>query len=366
VIKKVSILSAVAISAMAGEYDFDMEAIEIVPYKYSGYIKAENKYQYTNSDSTKYSNDNNLVANYLELDLKYEYIKDKYKLKYELIATHNSINHVEQNRYSNSTLLINYKPNSNHSIDIGKKSLNWGKGYFANPVAFLDKTKDPNNPEASREGYNLIDYTYNKALSGNLKNYTQDIVIMQKRDTINSEYDGVDDTLIAIKSYILYYDTDIDLIYLYSKNSDDKIGIDISKNLLTNLEIHAEYAKIDSDRYSTLIGLKYLTEKELTITSEYMYKNHTLQATEPLYNRKYIVNKLNQKEPLDILYSSIYYKNMLNLEDKSHNNSIGFVYSFVNNIELDISYNKNIGTKYSEYGSKLVDSSIWTQLKWSY
>ena len=39
------------------------------------------------------------------------------------------------------------KPSSNLKFDVGKKTMKWGKGYAWNPVAFVDRPKDPDDPE---------------------------------------------------------------------------------------------------------------------------------------------------------------------------------------------------------------------------
>jgi hypothetical protein len=355
--KKQLLLLATISSLFGGDYDFDFDAIEVSPHKYSGYIKAENKHQIK-----RYIDDSAIYLG--EIDLRYSYIKDKYKIEYEGLANYEYID-AHKDNYTNSSLYLSYTPTANHTLDIGKKSLKWGKGYFANPIAFLDRQKDPNNPEASREGYTLLNYKYNKSLSrDDLKNYSFDIVVLKADGEINQEL--ATDEYIALKLYLLYLDTDIDFVYMYAVDGIDKVGVDFSTNIETNFELHGEVARYSDNNYSLLAGLKYLTENDLTITSEYIYKSYLDTKDKPLYDRKYLINKLSQKEPLDILYSSLYYKNMLNLSDNSHQNSIGFIYSFDNNIELDISYNINIGTKSSQFGSKVASSTIWSKIKWSF
>ncbi len=39
------------------------------------------------------------------------------------------------------------------TADLGKKTFKWGTGYAWNPVGFIDRPKDPNNPEEALEGY---------------------------------------------------------------------------------------------------------------------------------------------------------------------------------------------------------------------
>ncbi len=162
----------------------------------------------------------------------------------------------------------------------------------------------------------------------------------------------------------MYHYKENDLVYIKSDELNDKFGIDFSKNIQTNFEVHAEFAKELGGYTSYLLGLKYLTANDLTITSEYFFQSETLDKNKAFWDKKYFINKFSQKEPFSIVYSSVYFKNMLNLSDHSYQNSLGTTYSFRNGFDLDISYNYNKGDTSSEFGSKLVDSTLWTKLTW--
>lgn len=267
-------------------------------------------------------------------------------------------------------LYINIKPTTNHSLDVGKKSLKWGKGYFLNPIAFFDRPKDPTQPENAKEGYMFADYSYNKTFKGNLKNLTLNLVYMPTSSSLNDDYNNFNSNNLGLKLYTLLYDTDLEFLCLYSDKDREKLGFDFSKNLQTNFEIHGEFLKEISGYSSYLLGLKYLTENELTITSEYFYKSdglekkqiESMKKIDPFSAKSYFLTKFSQKEPFDILYFSIYLKNMLNLEDKSHLDTLGFTYDYSNNIEIDLSYNANIGANNSEFGKKIVEDFFWLKL----
>ena len=268
--------------------------------------------------------------------------------------------------YAHNTLSIN------HSIDVGKKTLKWGKGYFFNPAAFLDRPKDPTQPENAYEGYVMIDYTYNKSFEGDLKNLQLDLVYMPTTSKVNDDYYNGLSTNLSVKLYLLYLDTDISLIYLYSDQQKDKIGFTFSKNLATYFEIHGEYAKEIDGYHSYLLGLKYVTENDITILSEYYYDSEGLTRDEirsstkliPFAGKNYFVNKLSKKEPFGIVYSSIYFKDMLSTEDKSHLDTLGIIYTFKNNLEIDLSYNLNSGDEESEFGKKMVSDFAWLKATW--
>lgn len=366
----VSVLTLGSI-VLADDYGFDLdelETIETKSYEYSGYIKADYKYQVLNKSSSLYPLKNRYSQDtYLgEAFLNYKYFKDNYTFHTDLMANYENIDTQEEDNYNVNQGFINYKYNSNHELYIGKKTSKWGKGYYFNPIAFIDRKKDPNDPEASREGFTQLNYKYNKVLNSDLKNITFDMVYLKTTDNLNSDLYQEESHILAFKTYLLYKNIDIDFVYTYSDVDFIKFGVDFSTNLETNFEIHGEYGRFGNDYYSYLLGLKYLTLNDLTILSEYYFQNESQAKNTPFYNKKYFINSFTQKEPFDLLYFNIYYKNTYNLEDDSHQNKLGFIYSGVKNLDLDFSVSKNFGDNSSEFGNKLIDKVSWVSLKYSF
>lgn len=344
-------------------YGFDMdelETIELKSYQYSGYLKSQYKY-------LDIKNQSNIDSYIGETMVDFKYYNDKLTINSEFMANYENIDDKENKSSTVNQLYLNYSFNKNHFVNIGKVSSKWGKGYFFNPIAFVDRKKDPNNPELTKEGYELLGYKYNKVYTdSNLKNFTFDLIYLPTSSNQNNDFYDNSSKNIALKSYFLYFDTDIDIAYLYSNKMANKIGIDFSTNIETNFEFHGEAVRDTNGLYSYLLGIKYLTVSDLTITSEYFYQNETLNQIEPFWDNRYFLNKLSQKEPFDILYSTIYYKNSLNINDKSYQNSIGFTYKFNNNIDTDLFIGNNKGKEISEYGSKKVSKFFSFELKWSF
>lgn len=355
----------------ADDYDFNFDELETIKtksYEYKGYIKGDYKYQSINKSSSSYPSKNKSLQNsYLgEFFLNYKYFKDKYTFHLDLMSNYENIDHKENDKNTINQSFINYKYNNNHQIYLGKKSPKWGKGYYINPVAFIDRKKDPNDPEASREGFIQFNYKYNKVLKNELKNITFDMVYLKTTKDINEELYNDKSNILALKTYMLYKDIDIDIIYLYNDKDANKIGFDFSTNIESNFEIHGEYGRFDNSYYSYLLGLKYLTQNDLTILSEYYYQNMIQAKNSPFWDNRYFINSFTQKEPFDTLYLNIYYKNILNTSDNSHQNRIGLIYSKIKNLNIDFSISKNKGKNSSEYGNKLVDNSLWLSLKYSF
>ena len=348
---------------LADDYSFDMDeldTIEVKSYEYSGYIKGEYKYLDTKNQSN--------IDGYLgEAMLDFKYFKDKYTINSEFMANYENIDGDKDDSTSINQLYLNYKQNENHMYKAGKVSSKSGKGYFFNPIAFIDKKKDPNNPELTKEGYELLAYKYNKVYQkSNLKNFALDVIYFPTSSTQNDDFYSETSNNIAIKAYFLYFDTDIDIAYLYSDESSDKLGFDFSSNIKINFEVHGEYAKDTDSFYSYTIGIKYLTQNDLTITSEYYCQNETQTISEPFWDNRYFLNKFSQKEPFDILYSNIYFKNSLNLTDESYQNTFGTIYNYKDNIAFDLAIGNNNGDSNSEYGSKRVDKFFTFETKWNF
>lgn len=357
------------------DYDFDMGAIEQEPYEYSGYLRLEDKLQRLNKPSKE-------MQNYLHLEglFDFSYSYESLKFKTSLMATHDYIkDKMSESSYQTNELYLESKLSTNHTLLVGKESLQWGKAYFFNPVAFFDRVKDPSQPTQVREGFIIAKYSYNKSFSSELQNLSFNLVYLPSTKNINSDYyeivtNGEDANNIAMRLYLLLYDTDIDIIYNYSDKADDKIGLDFSKNIETNFEIHGEVAKVLDSTYSYLFGFRYLTESDLTIISEYLYRSNGLTKKEievststlAFIAKNYAITLITQKEPFEYLYSSIYYKNMINLQDHSQQNKVGITYSFKNNMNLDISYNINSGDDLSEFGKKQIQDFLWCRLSWNF
>ena len=371
-----TILVLCSVGTYADDYDFDMESIETKSFEYSGYLRTEYKYQNLNQDSPLYTllnkSDNVQHTSLNEALFRFTHYKDDFKLIGSLSARYVNIDGVDKTTFTAYQLYAHNTLSINHSIDVGKKTLKWGKGYFFNPAAFLDRPKDPTQPENAYEGYVMVNYVYNKSFEGDLKNLKLDLIYMPTSNDINDDFYNTASTNLAMKLYLLYLDTDIEFIYLYSDEQKDKIGFTFSKNLATYFEIHGEYAKEMGGYHSYLLGLKYVTESDITILSEYYYDSDGLTRDEiksstkliPFSGKSYFVNKFSKKEPFGIVYSSVYFKDMFNLEDNSHLDTLGVIYAFKNNLEVDFSYNINSGNEVSDFGKKMVSDFAWVKATW--
>jgi len=307
---------------------------------------------------------------------------------------------------------LSLKPSSSLTIDIGKKTLKWGKGYAWNPVAFVDRPKDPDEPDLSLEGFIVASADYIKSFQGPLKTISFTPVLIPVYEHVNDTFGDINKLNIAGKIYLLLYDTDIDFIFLAGGSKTTRYGMDFSRNITTNFEIHGEFAYINNykksfvdsdgnnsgtqyDAESVLIGMRYLTEKDTTYILEY-YRNGTgFSSAEmrdyfslinkgydtyvstgsdallkkaanitggnygrPNAMRDYLYLRVSQKEPIDILYFTPSITGVLNISDKSFSLSPEFLYAGITNLELRLKASFIFGERLSDFGEKQIDSRL--------
>jgi len=312
------------------------------------------------------------------------------------------------------------KPNKNSTVDLGKKTYKWGKGYAWNPVGFINRPKDPNDPQEALEGYSTVELDLIKSFAGwdSLGNVALTSVLLPVYDGINNAFGAENNVNLAAKLYLLYRDTDIDLLFYTGNSRSTRFGADFSKNISTNFEIHGEAAYVldekkllleedgtsrleTGDRFSSLLGLRYLTEKDLTAIVEYYHngngyteeqrelfyyyvENGTVdpsdsgrsmflqQARElsirgygrPSVGRNYLYAKFTQKEPFDILYFTPGLTTIINLDDGSASLTPEIAYTGITNWELRLRFSLLIGGYFSEFGEKQSSNKVELRLRW--
>lgn len=308
------------------------------------------------------------------------------------------------------------KPNDSFKALAGKKSLKWGKGYAWNPVAFLDRPKNPDDPELSLEGYWLSNAEYIRSFAGSLQTVAATVVLLPQSNGLNDDFGSSDRLNFGGKLYFLLYDTDIDLLFLADGSRTARYGFDFSRNITTNLELHGELAwvrdaarpvvdangqtqVVTADATSWLAGLRYLTERDTTYIVEYYhngsgYSTGEMQAYfnqidqaystwqqsgDPTLLQKttgqtsftrvapmqdYLYARVSQKEPFDVLYFTPAITSIVNLDDRSLTLTPELVYTGITNLELRLKGTFAIGPQLSEFGEKQNDARIELRARW--
>ncbi|MBI5721364.1 MAG: hypothetical protein HZC37_27145 [Burkholderiales bacterium] len=293
-------------------------------------------------------------------------------------------------------------------VELGKRALRWGKGYAWSPVAFLERSKDPTDPELAREGFVMAAGAWVRSFDGPLQTLSLSAAVVPTTSGLNADFGGgatnAGHTNAAFKLYALAYDTDIDVIWAARGSRGPRFGIDFSRNIGSNMEVHGEWARAaDAPRVtlgpgnslqtqaatyrSTLVGLRYLTERDTTIVFE-LYRNGAGYSTDELsafyelarasaanpalsplasraaaagYNRpnaaqRYAYLRVSQKEPFDILDFTPSVSLLANMGDHSWSLIPELLYTGIKNVELRARVALNRGDAGTEYAERAVRS----------
>ena len=406
-------------SAPAEEYKFELSETEKKPYHLGGYGEfrpvlfgldrnaALYKLKFYNRDEGRTIEEYNFR---LQLEGSYEY-----GIARIFGRVNGDLSHTYQG-WSDETSLyegfLSLKPSNSFTLDIGKKTLKWGKGYAWNPVAFIDRPKDPDEPDLALEGFWVLSADFIRSFSGPLKTLSFTPVFLPVLEHINDDFGTKEKANLAAKLYLLLYDTDIDFIVFTGGSRTTRYGVDFSRNITSNFEIHGEFAysedfqkrymdakgNILSSTYDTvsyLLGVRYLTQRETTYILEY-YRNGTgftkdevqdfysfvdraydqylatgssafLAKAQNLsqgnYGRPnpmtdYLYLRVSQKEPFDILYFTPALTAIVNLNDSSFSISPELAYTGITNWELRLKATFLVGGEETEFGEKPNDYRI--------
>ncbi len=309
------------------------------------------------------------------------------------------------------------KPTPHFTGSIGKKSYKWGKGYAWNPVGFINRVKDPNDPEEDLEGYITAEADLIKSYAGPLRTAALTTAILPVWDEVNDDFGEINHLNLAAKLYFLFMDTDIDLILFKGHSRSSRYGLDFSRNMASNFEIHGEWAYVPRHRKITideddtvvvrntsassyLLGLRYLSENDLTSIIEFYHNGAGYSEDEmtrffqlvadganeeslsgpllldkardlsqkgygrPQSARNYLYGRFSRKEPFDILYFTPALTTMINLDDQSYSVMPELIYTGLTNWELRVRFSYFNGGGSTEYDEKLYSNKLELRLRY--
>ena len=400
------------------QYTFDLAEIEKKPYHFGGYVEFKPVLFGLDHDAAFYKlrfyNDpqgKTLPEWNGRVQLEGSYEKEFFRL---YAKTNTDLKYGYAGGSERSVFYEAYgslKPSPSLKVDAGKKTMKWGKGYAWNPAAFVDRPKDPDDPELALEGYVVATADYIRSFDGPLKTFSFTPVLFPVYDHVNETFGNDYKLNVAGRFYLLLYDTDIDLIFMTGGSRTDRYGADFSRNITSNFEIHGEFAYIrnyqknvldtkgnpstvEGDAQSYLIGLRHLTTFDLTTILEYYHNGTGFSADDmknyyafinrgynayqttgnaaPLtaaqqmaegYGRfspmeNYLYLRLSQKEPFDILYFTPALTWMMNTDDQSFTLTPELLYTGITNLELRLRTGFIAGGRNTEYGEKQNDYRI--------
>ena len=409
-----------AAAAQQGEYKFDVGQFEKKPFEFGGFLEAKAERQWLDPGAALYP-------------LQFPGVTEKYNdrgsgvaeisgtlrrdsLRAFLLAHGETLKDVRgsESEAKFYEAYLAWQASALLALEAGKKTQRWGKGYAWSPVAFLERPKDPEDPELAREGFAALAGNFVRSSTGALQNLSFTALVVPTTSDLNSDFGAKDHWNPAAKLSLLALDTDIDFLWLGEGSRSARLGFDVSRNFGTNLEAHAEWARITDyeqpvlsagslqlapprDATSYLLGLRYLTERDTTWIVEYYYNGTgyseaqaqdfyaaahagaSLGALSPLVRaaaqagyarpnlmQRYLYVRASQKEPFDILYFTPSATAIVNLDDRSTSLIGELLYTGFGDFELRLRAAFNRGERLTEFGEKPVDERLELRLRWHF
>ena len=417
-IQKAIIICALLFSFVllsAQEYSFDFEDFEKKPYELIGNFKFQSDFTKLDKSPALYSLNflKKAEVDYwdsysasLKLIGSYELSMFKFSLDIKDQLTYTTNNKIENN-FNIYESFVNTDISKNIDLQIGKKSVKWGKGYIWNPVSFVGRQKDINDVDAGLEGFWLMKLDYVKSLSGVIQNFSITPAIVPVLENINEDFQDEENFNFILNSYFLIKDTDLDFYLLMKDDQFQKFGLDLARNIIPSWEIHTEYVfsknvvtnwwnsdfvvkSTTDDTHDYLFGTRILFETNTTLIIEYLHNDAGLN-TEQMVSffdavefaisdnpdllpgikqyqsesfisqflmKDYLYAKVSQPEPFDILYFTPSVYILYNLNDNSEMIGGELSYSRFENLNLKLKYNLLFGELNSEFGGKISSDKL--------
>ena len=404
------ILLLVGAAAQADEYSFDISKYEKKPFELNGYAELKGEDFALNPDGALYKLNYYGQPQRESLTRTTETLELAGKLRHDIATfdfrTHSDFQQDQlaydrTNKFYEAALSL--RPRSELTLEAGKRALSWGKGYAFNPIGFVQRPKDPNDPQLAREGYVVADGDFIRNPGGALQTVALTPVLLPVTSDMNSDFGASGHVNPAFKLYALYRDTDLDFAWQGKGSRPARFGFDFARNLKTNFEIHGEWARIlDSPKQVTdaqgnvtteisnatsyLLGLRYLSEANTTYIAE-LYHNGTgysdaeadqfyqlvdsafaqpqpnplLQKAlalgqgpygRPFAGKDYLYFRAQQQDAFGIVYFQPALFALVNLDDRSFQVTPELQYTGFNNFELRLRLYLLHGGGSTDFGEK--------------
>ena len=410
---------AAAPAPAAEEYAFDAAQFEKKTFEIGGYLQFRQEHFSLNPGGAYYKlgaynlpQRTTLDATTATLDLtgKWRLGEGTFEFRTNSVAARDQWQHDSSNKLYEGVYSL--RPDPKLTLEAGKKVMRWGKGYAWNPVGFVERPKDPNDPLLPREGYWMTDADYILNRDGPLQTIAFTPVVLPVQSHLNSDFGNTGYLNPAAKLYLLWNDTDIDFMWLGKGSRPSRFGADFSRNVTSNFEVHGEWARVQQftkpvaaangsvvnetgNVTSYLLGLRYLTEGDTTYILEY-YRNGTgyteqqasqfYQMVDTAFDRyqqtgnqsmlrkaatlgqgsygrpnageNYLYFRAQQKDAFGMLYFQPALTAMMNVQDRSYQVTPELLYTGVDNLELRMKFFMLQGGASTEFGEKLTSRRL--------
>jgi hypothetical protein len=416
--------SFAADSTATGDYSFDTTALAVKPFDASASIEFYPYLFFYNKASPLYSlkfgqNSRTYADIY---NLKTEgYLHYQYKplIVFASGALYGSYLRQDDSLSYNAKIFegyVKYTPDPSLSFLVGKRLFQWGKGYSFNPVAFAGRVKDLNNIDATLEGYWNVSADYVKSFDSPVSSVAFNAVFLPVYNMINKDYPPDKSYAGIAQFYMLLANTDIDVYIFGDSKRNWKTGLDFSRNIIPDLEVHGEWAYIRNSNSTVfsdestsvnrvhpannlVAGTRYLAPFNTTFILEYLHlgSGHTLDemggywgalnyavaAKNPQRNQSvlkanatyfssqfiatdYVFFKASYPDPFNFVYFTPSIYTIANTLDHSMMAGIEMTYSRSRNLLFTGRYVVFLGKNESEYGLRPAQHRLELRAKWAF
>ncbi|MDP1572162.1 MAG: hypothetical protein Q8L86_19365 [Vicinamibacterales bacterium] len=307
---------------------------------------------------------------------------------------------------------VSVKPAPSLTVDLGKRTLKWGKGYIWNPAAFLDRQKSPEDPALALEGAVVVSADYIRTFDGPLQVASLTPVLLPVAEGLNEHFGQTGHLNAAARLYLLLWDTDIDVMWMGGGSRPGRVGFDLSRNLRSNIEVHGEWAHIPraatpvlqedgvlvEQRHgatSAVVGARILTSQNTTVIVDYFrnglgYRREEMAAYFDLVTRghqafedtgdrrllssagmataagygqltpmrNYVYGRVTQPDAWGVLYLMLGASAIVNLDDRSYTILPEVQHKPVENLEVRWLMNIQRGGTGTDFGERQADVRI--------
>ena len=416
------LLAGALAPALAADYSFDLSEIEAQPYEFSGFAEGKLEHFALRPDAALYPPAYGASGRRSDLMRGTAPGELSGKAKQGALTAYGrlSVSASSDALGTDTTGTVmeagaRVSPSEGLTFDLGKQVQRWGKGYAWNPVAFFERPKDPNDPSASREGFVMVRADGVRSLKGpTMTAIGFEPVLLPVSSSLNTDYGSSSDANPGARLYLLVADTDVDLLWAAKGSKPERVGLDFSRNLGSQWEVHGEWAwafnatrrwlgasgqvnTAQTDVNSWLLGARYITASEVTWIGE-LYRNgagyseaqlsdyyRLLQgayapgASSALRNlasslaqagygranpgRDYAYLRVSAKDAFGWLYLNPALTTIVNLQDRSWQLTPELSYTGWNNMELRGRIIWLQGQALTEFGEKATRQRIELSLK---
>lgn len=388
----------------AEDYSFDVEEFEKKPYEWGGFLELKGTQLVLDRDARLFSPGDPVDGSRPLVHQASGLLDLNAKLRKDLVTAYGHVRGeagAGQQGFSRDLrvfrLSLAVQPIPLLNLEVGKTMVRWGKGYAFNPIAFVDRPKDPGDPEEALEGFVLARAGLTKSFDGPLKTISLEVALLPVHEGVNEDFGRPGYENFAARLSLLLFDADIDLVALSGGSRTVRYGLGLAYNITSNLEVHAEAALMpdapvprlasgepphiqEQVAVQALGGARFLTPQETTFIVEYYYNGtgaspgqlglfyEELNAADPAAvighfrvpfpMRHYLYARVTQKEPFGMLdfFPSVF--GIVSLEDGSFTLTPELLYKGITNLELRLRGTVLVGRAETDFGERPNDARI--------